>query len=68
MAGGYRTRMPWIIRGLFVLAKTRRGRRLLLAAGLGAIDLAKSDRARKLYESARTKVIDPAVKQTFSRV
>jgi hypothetical protein len=60
--------MPWIIRGLFVLAKTRRGRKLLLAAGLGAIDLAKSDRARKLYESARTNVIDPAVKQTFSRV
>ena len=59
--------MPWIVRGLFLLAKTRRGRKLLLAAGLGAIDLARSDRARKLYESARAKVGDPAVK-TFGRV
>lgn len=59
--------MPWILRGVFVLAKTRTGRKLLLAAGLGAIDLAKSDRARKLYEGARTKVIDPALRQTHTR-
>jgi hypothetical protein len=41
--------MPWILKGLFVLAKTRRGRKILLSAGIGAIELAKSDKARKLY-------------------
>jgi hypothetical protein len=60
--------MPWIVKALLLLAKTRRGRKLLLAAGLGAVELAKSDRARKLYDSAKTKVIDPAVRQTLSRV
>jgi hypothetical protein len=60
--------MPWIVKALLLLAKTRRGRKLLLAAGLGAVELAKGDRARKLYDSAKTKVIDPAVRQTLSRV
>ena len=41
--------MLWIVKGLLVLAKTRRGRELLFAAGLTAIELAQSDRARKLY-------------------
>jgi hypothetical protein len=59
--------MPWILKGLFVLARTRRGRKLLWAAGLGAVELAKSERAQKLYASARTKVIDPAVRQARSR-
>ena len=59
--------MPWIVKALFVLAKTRRGRKLVLAAGLGMIELAQSDQARKLYANARTKVIDPALRQTLSR-
>lgn len=59
--------MPWIVKGLFILAKTRRGRQLLLAAGVGVVELAKSDQARRLYESARTKVIDPAVSRTRMR-
>ena len=53
--------MPWIVKGLFVLAKSRTGRQLLLAAGVGAVELARSDQARRLYASARTKVIDPAL-------
>jgi len=59
--------MPWIVRGLVVLARTRKGRKLLLAAGLGLLDLAQSDQARKLYATARTKVIDPALRQTLTR-
>lgn len=48
--------MPWIVKALFLLARTRRGRKLVLAAGLGAIELAQSEQARKLYATARTKV------------
>jgi len=65
--GGYPLVMPWIVRGLVVLARTRKGRKLLLAAGLGLLDLAQSDQARKLYATARTKVIDPARRQTLTR-
>ncbi len=59
--------MPWIVKGLFILAKTRRGRKLLFAAGLAAIELAQGDRARKLYAKARASVNDQAVKQTVTR-
>ena len=44
--------MLWIVKGLFVLAKTRRGRRLLFAGALAASELAQSERARKLYAKA----------------
>jgi hypothetical protein len=59
--------MPWILKGLFVLVKTRRGRKLLVAAGLGAADLLRSDRARKLYAEARAKVADLAARQNLTR-
>jgi len=59
--------MPWILKGLFILAKTRRGRKLLFAAGLAAIELGQSDRARKLYAKARASVNDQAVKQKVTR-
>ena len=59
--------MPWIVKALFLLAKTRSGRKLVVAAGLGVIELAQSEKARKLYANARTKVIDPALRQTLSR-
>lgn len=60
--------MPWVLKGLFVLVKTRRGRRLLVAAGLGAADLVRSDQARKLYARARAKVTDLAARQNLTRV
>ena len=66
-AGGYRVVMSWILKGLVVLARTRRGRKLLLAAGLGAVEWATSERAQRLYATARTKVIDPAVRQVRAR-
>ena len=59
--------MPWILKTLFILAKTRRGRKILFAAGLAAIELAQSDRARKLYAKARASVNDQAVKQKVTR-
>jgi hypothetical protein len=59
--------MPWLVKALFVLAKTRRGRKLLFAVGVAAIELAQSDRARKLYAKARTRVDDQAVRQTVTR-
>lgn len=59
--------MPLIVKALLVLAKTRRGRKLLFFVGLTAIDLAQSERARKLYAKARASVNDPAVRQTVTR-
>jgi hypothetical protein len=59
--------MLWIIRALFFAARTRRGRKLLLAAGLGVVELAQSDQARRLFATARAKVIDPALRQTLGR-
>ena len=52
--------MPLLIKGLLILAKTRRGRKLLLFAGLAAAEMVQSERARKLYAKARTKVKRPA--------
>jgi hypothetical protein len=33
--------MPWLLKGLLVLAKSRVGRRLLIVASLALVDLAK---------------------------
>jgi len=43
--------MPWILKALFILARSRR-----FAAGVAAIELAQGDRARKLYASVRERV------------
>ena len=59
--------MAWIVKGLFILAKTRKGRELLFAAGLGIIDLAQGESARKLYAKARLTVRDREVTQTLTR-
>jgi hypothetical protein len=52
--------MPWLVKGLFILVKTRKGRELLFTAGLLVAELAQSDEARKLYAKARTSVNDLA--------
>jgi hypothetical protein len=59
--------MPWLVKALFILAKTRRGRKLLFGAGLAAMELARGDRARALYAKARTRVDDRAVTETVTR-
>ena len=59
--------MPWIVKALFVLVKTRRGRRFLFSVGLTAVELARHERARKLYAQARARVTDPATRETLAR-
>ena len=59
--------MPWLIKGLFVLLKTRKGRELLFTAGLTAVELAQREEARKLYARARASVTDPAVREKLTR-
>jgi hypothetical protein len=44
--------MPWLLKAVLLALKTRRGRKLLLAGGAGALDLARSKRARELYAKA----------------
>jgi hypothetical protein len=44
--------MPWLVKALLLALKTKRGRELLLAGGVGALDLARSKRARELYAKA----------------
>jgi hypothetical protein len=44
----------WMLKALLVVAKSRRGRKLLVAGGLGAAELARSERARNLYAQARS--------------
>jgi hypothetical protein len=48
--------MPFILKALLVLAKSKRVRKLLFAATFAAAELAQSPRARKLYSKARTRV------------
>jgi hypothetical protein len=45
-----------IVKALLVLGKSRRGRKLLLAATFAAAELAQSPRARKLYAKAWNRV------------
>ena len=59
--------MLWFLKGLLVLAKTRRGRKLLFAGALAASELAQGVRARKLYAKALNTVNDPAVKERVTR-
>jgi hypothetical protein len=45
--------MLFLVKALLFLGKSRRGRKLLLTAGLLAAELAQSEQARKLYAKAR---------------
>lgn len=44
--------MPWLAKALLLALKTKRGRQLLFAGGMGAIEIARSKRARELYARA----------------
>jgi hypothetical protein len=46
--------VPWILKALLLVARTKRGRKLLVAGALGAVELARSDQARRLYGKARS--------------
>jgi hypothetical protein len=60
--------VPWILKALFVLVKTRRGRKLVVATGLAAIELAQSERAQKLYAKARASIDEQALKRRARRL
>lgn len=51
--------MPWLVKALLLALKTKRGRELLLACGFGALNIARSKRARELYARAREVAADP---------
>jgi hypothetical protein len=52
--------MPLLAKGLFVLVKSRTGRKILFTTTLAMIELAQSEQARKLYGKARTTFNDGA--------
>jgi len=60
--------MPWLLKALFVLVKTRRGRKLLVATGIAAVELAQSERAQKLYAKALASVDEQALKRRARRL
>lgn len=45
--------MPWLVKALLLVLKTKRGRELLFAGGLGAVEIARSERARRFYGVVR---------------
>ena len=44
--------MPWVAKALLLALKSRRGRELLFAGAVAAVELAQSERARELYAQA----------------
>jgi hypothetical protein len=55
--------MPWLLKALLLTLKTRRGRELILAGSAGALELARSERARELYAKAWEAAADPRPRQ-----
>lgn len=55
--------MPWLAKALLLALKTRRGRELLFAGGMGALEIARSKRARELYARAWEAAADPRPRQ-----
>jgi hypothetical protein len=55
--------MPWLVKALLLALKSKRGRELLFAGGMGAVDLARSKRARELYARAWEAAADPRPRQ-----
>lgn len=60
--------MPWLAKALFLVLKTKRGRELLFAGGIGAVEIARSERARKLYARAWEVAADPRPRQKAAGV
>jgi hypothetical protein len=55
--------MPWLAKALLLALKSKRGRELLFAAGIGAVDIARSKRARELYARGWEVAADPRPRQ-----
>jgi len=60
--------MPWLVKALLLAMKTKRGRELLFAGGLGAIEIARSDRARQLYTKAWEAAAAPRPRQKAAKL
>ena len=60
--------MPWLVKALLLALKTKRGRELLFAGGIGAIEIARSNRARELYTRAWDAVSDPRPRRKAARL
>jgi hypothetical protein len=56
--------MLWLLKGLLVALKSRRGRRLLFLGVTGAIKLVRSERARVAYAGALKVAMDPRPRRT----
>ena len=55
--------MPWLAKVLLFALKSKRGRELLFAGAIGAVEIARSERARELYARARQAASDPRARQ-----
>jgi|KBSMisStaDraftv2_1062788.scaffolds.fasta_scaffold1087687_1 predicted deacylase len=60
--------MLWLAKALFIVARSRRGRKLLITAGVAAAELAQSERARTLYAKALSRVDQQTMARTARRV
>ena len=60
--------MPWLAKALLFALKTKRGRELLFAGGIGVIEIARSAQARKVYAKAWQMASDPRPRQQAARL
>jgi len=60
--------VAWVVKGLLLVGKSKRGRELLLAGALAAVELAQSDQARKLYAKAGKAARDPRAREAAEAV
>jgi hypothetical protein len=60
--------MPWLVKALLLLMKTKRGRRLLFAGGAGAAEIARGERARRFYARAWDVAADPRPRRGAARL
>ena len=51
--------MTLLVKLLLLTLRSKRGRELLFAAALGAVEIVRSERARKTYATAAAAVRDP---------
>jgi hypothetical protein len=55
---GYAVQVPLLLKVLLLAARSKRGREMLFAGTLAAIELARSERAREAYGKVRTRFAD----------
>jgi hypothetical protein len=58
--------MPWLAKALIFALKSKRGRELLFAGAVAAVELAQSERARGLYAKAREVATDPRPREVVA--